>query len=270
MPILLVFALTAACLPVEWPAPLFGGGARHRRRVRRVRPSGCRSSSRSRCAPGSSARSAAPRSARPRSPASTPAFRRLMFFVNVGLGRGVRPGRSAGAGSSGRRSSCPGSSTPTGEPLLAPFAELAVPLPYFLILFGCWTRLLRRRAGACTGRPRSARGPAVLVAGRVLLPPPPAVRAVGRCCRSMLFVTQQTLGAVRPGDDADRLVQARVAGDGPAADPVPAAAHQAAARVEVAAGGAGPRPAARRSPGGCTSAAPTSCCGRRTGRRRTR
>src|SRR5688500_10223353 len=26
MPILLVFALTAACLPVRWPAPLLGGG----------------------------------------------------------------------------------------------------------------------------------------------------------------------------------------------------------------------------------------------------
>ena len=26
MPILLVFALTAACLPIDWPAPLIGGG----------------------------------------------------------------------------------------------------------------------------------------------------------------------------------------------------------------------------------------------------
>src|SRR5687768_15119662 len=26
MPILLVFALTAACLPIDWPAPLVGGG----------------------------------------------------------------------------------------------------------------------------------------------------------------------------------------------------------------------------------------------------
>jgi STE24 endopeptidase len=133
MPILLVFALTAACLPVDWPAPLVGGGAE--------------------AAVGYTAaavsvsllvalalRTWVVRTLR-REPGRKPEvvgtyvrMRRLMFFVNVGLvavcvlvfGWGWAAQRAFVVDWHGK--------TP-----LAPFAELAVPLPYFVILFGAWT-----------------------------------------------------------------------------------------------------------------------------------
>jgi STE24 endopeptidase len=137
MPILLVFALTAACLPVKWQAPLFGGGHEaaiafaaiavgfslfaaiflrtwvvrtlHREPIRKGEVASVYSR-----------------------------LRRLMFFVNVGLvalcvlvfgwGELVRSTLVY-----------EGEVDPFGDPLLMPFAELAVPLPYFAILFGAWT-----------------------------------------------------------------------------------------------------------------------------------
>lgn len=136
MPILLVFALTAACLPVRWPAPLVGGGAG--------------AVGLSAAAVGLSLAAAVAlrvwvvRTLR-RSPVrkaevaeTYSRLRRILFFVNVGLaaacvlvfgwGRFVR-----------ERLVVAGEFDPDGDPLLAPFAELAVPLPYFLILFGAWT-----------------------------------------------------------------------------------------------------------------------------------
>ncbi len=133
MPILLIFALTAACVPVKWPAPLVGGGTETAVAftatavglsllvavtlrswvVRTLRRQPIRKGE---VANGYSR------------------IRRVMFFVNISLvtlcvlvfGWGwftqqtLRVERD-------------------GELILAPFAELAVPLPYFLILFGAWT-----------------------------------------------------------------------------------------------------------------------------------
>jgi STE24 endopeptidase len=133
MPILLVFALTAACLPVDWPAPLVGGGVE--------------------VAAASTAAAVAAsltiaivlrvwviRELR-RNPANKSAIvgvysrvRRLMFFANVALtalcilvfGWGWATQQTLLVEWNSRLR-------------LAPFAELAVPLPYFLILFGAWT-----------------------------------------------------------------------------------------------------------------------------------
>lgn len=132
MPILLVFALTAACLPVKWPAPLVGDGLESAIRLTAsavafsllaafslrtwvVRTLVRNPSRKIEVAQGYSR------------------LRRLLFFVNVGLvvvcimvfgwGWGVR-GMLGASGEDWH-----------GAP---PFAELAVPLPYFLILFGAW------------------------------------------------------------------------------------------------------------------------------------
>ncbi len=135
MPILLVLALTVACLPVPWPEPLVGGGATTAVKftaaafglsllisialrtwvVRTLRKSPIRKSE------------VADLYVR---------LRRVMFFANVGLvatcilafGWGwfvqqtfvvIDPIKS--------------------KLILAPFAELLVPAPYFAILFGAWT-----------------------------------------------------------------------------------------------------------------------------------
>jgi STE24 endopeptidase len=132
MPILLVFLLAAVCLPIGWPPPPFGLG-----------PAG--SAALTLAAVGAPLAAAfALRTWVVRSLRDDPTrrvevaqgysrLRRVLFFGNVGavalavLGLGwgwtVQHVLVIERG---------------GERVLAPFAELAVPLPYFLILFGCW------------------------------------------------------------------------------------------------------------------------------------
>lgn len=132
MPILLVILLTATCLPVEWwPSP-FGLGVEasagltagvvaalllvafglrtwvlwtlRRQPDRRVRVGQIYD-----------------------------AVRRLLFFANLGaIGFAIF---GLGWGSTVQQTLTLG---PPELPRLAPFAELAVPLPYFLVVFGCW------------------------------------------------------------------------------------------------------------------------------------
>jgi STE24 endopeptidase len=133
MPILLVFALTAACLPIEWPAPFMGGG------VLFAAVSTGSAVALSLLA-AMTARIWVVRAIR-RNPARKPQivhvysrFRRFMFFANLvlvslcivilGWGWAVQQLFLIAW---------------NGKPRLAPFAELMVPLPYFLILFGAWT-----------------------------------------------------------------------------------------------------------------------------------
>jgi Zn-dependent protease with chaperone function len=136
MPILIVFALTAACLPVRWPGPLLGGGSR--------------TAAASTAAAVTLALAAAVllrtwvvRTLR-RQPARkaevTAAYarlRRLLFFANVGLAAACVLVLGWGAFVRAHLV-VPGRADADGGPLLAPFAELAVPLPYFAILFGAW------------------------------------------------------------------------------------------------------------------------------------
>lgn len=132
MPLLLVFALTAACLPVKWPAPLIGDGLHSAVRLTAgavalslmaafglrtwvVRTLVRQPARKIEVAQGYSR------------------LRRLLFFVNIGLvvvcilvfGWGWAAQWLLGASGEDW----------AGAP---PFAELAVPLPYFLILFGAW------------------------------------------------------------------------------------------------------------------------------------
>jgi len=133
MPILLVFALTAACLPVDWPAPLVGGGAA-------VAAGFTATAVGLSLAAAFTLRTWVVRTLR-REPARKAEvvrvyaqLRRLMFFANVGLaavcvlvfGWGWLTQQLLVVDWNGKSP-------------LAPFAELAVPLPYFLILFGAWT-----------------------------------------------------------------------------------------------------------------------------------
>ena len=133
MPILLVFALTAACLPIDWPAPLIGGGVEVA-----VASTGA--------AIGMSLLGATlvrvwvVRALR-REPIRKSTvvnvysrIRHFMFFANLALvalcvlvlGWGWAAHQLFVIEWNGRLQ-------------LAPFAELAVPLPYFIILFGTWT-----------------------------------------------------------------------------------------------------------------------------------
>jgi Zn-dependent protease with chaperone function len=132
MPILSIFLLTAACLPNPWPSPPFDLG------------------------PGASAGLTAAAVLVPLSAA---------FALRTWVVRALRrdPGRKSGVGQAYARLrqalffanlgtvvlSIAGlgwgwttQHTLTvewhGDTVLAPFAELAVPLPYFLIVFGCW------------------------------------------------------------------------------------------------------------------------------------
>jgi STE24 endopeptidase len=133
MPILLVFALTASCLPVDWPAPIVGGGVEVAAAltgtavgmsllgamlvrvwvVRALRREPMRKSS---------------------VVAAYSRIRRFMFFANLALvalcvlafGWGWATHQLFVIEWNGKLQ-------------LAPFAELGVPLPYFIILFGAWT-----------------------------------------------------------------------------------------------------------------------------------
>jgi Zn-dependent protease with chaperone function len=133
MPILLVFLLTAACLDrIDWPSPPLGLGPRpavaltaaavllplvaaFAARTWAVRALGRDPSRRVEVAQGYAR------------------LRRLLFFVNLGavavavlvLGWGWAVHRTLTV-------------THDGRPELAPFAELAVPLPYFLLALGGW------------------------------------------------------------------------------------------------------------------------------------
>ncbi|MBX9583861.1 MAG: M48 family metalloprotease, partial [Gemmataceae bacterium] len=132
MPILVIFLVTAACLPVEWPAPPLGLGAGASAGLTaaavllpllaafavRTRVVRAVAADPSRLAEAGRRYSRA---------------RRMLFFVNlgavvlavVGLGWGwtVRHALRVNW---------------NGSEVLAPFADLAVPLPYFLLAFGTW------------------------------------------------------------------------------------------------------------------------------------
>jgi STE24 endopeptidase len=136
MPILLVFALTAACVPVRWQPPLVGGGEE----VAVGFAAGAVALS---LLAAVVLRTWVVRTLR-REPgrkievATTYSwFRRLMFFVNIGL---VALGILVfGWGWFVQTTFVVAGPEHSGKPVLAPFAELAVPLPYFLVLFGAWT-----------------------------------------------------------------------------------------------------------------------------------
>ena len=132
MPILLVFALVAACLPIEWPEPPFnppydvalaltGGSVAlvlaiafalrtwvirtlHRDPARRIEVAH-----------------------------TYGRWRRILFFVNISTAAACV--LVFGWGWLVRRELVV---SWTGKLELAPFAEFAVPLPYFVILLGCW------------------------------------------------------------------------------------------------------------------------------------
>jgi Zn-dependent protease with chaperone function len=136
MPILLIFALTAACVPVRWPAPLVGGGeeiavgfavgtvALSLFAALALRTWVIRTLRRD---PGRKVEVAV----------AYGWCRRLLFFANLGLAVAcvVAFGWGWYVQNTLIMFDPPGSS----RAVLAPFAELAVPLPYFLILLGAWT-----------------------------------------------------------------------------------------------------------------------------------
>jgi STE24 endopeptidase len=132
MPILLVFALTAACLPVDWPAPLFGGGLETAATFTITAVS------------LSLVAAFALRTWVIRTLQRSPdrkievaqvygRLRRRLFFTNMGMvatcvlvfGWGWLTKKLLLVDWG-------------GQERLAPFAELAVPLPYFVILFSAW------------------------------------------------------------------------------------------------------------------------------------
>lgn len=132
MPILLVFALVAACLPIEWPEPPFdppyevalgltGGSVALVLSIALV------------------LRGWVIRTLR-RDPTRRievaqvyGRWRRILFFVNISTAAACVLG--FGWGWLVQHELLV---TWTGKPLLAPFAEFAVPLPYFVILLSCW------------------------------------------------------------------------------------------------------------------------------------
>src|SRR5262245_31214280 len=132
MPILLVFALTAACLPVKWPAPMVGDGPDSAVRLTTA------------AVAFSLMAAMALRTWVVRTLVRNPSrkievaqgysrLRRLLFFVNIGLV--VLCVVVFGWGWAVRWVFGVSGEDWQGAP---PFAELAVPLPYFLILFGAW------------------------------------------------------------------------------------------------------------------------------------
>ncbi len=137
MPILLVFAITAACVPVKWWPPLMGGGAGTAIGFTASAvflSLGCAFALRSWVVRGLLEEPMR----KPEIIGRYSQFRRILFYLNIGLvalcvlvfgwGWFVR-----------EHFVIPGRIDPLhGGPLLAPFAELAVPLPYFAILLGIW------------------------------------------------------------------------------------------------------------------------------------
>jgi STE24 endopeptidase len=132
MPIIVIFTLAALCMPAPWPAPPFGFG-----------PVGSAALALAAVAvpllAAFALRAWAIRAVR-RAPerhyeieATYGRVRHLLFFVNVGAA--VLAVIGLGWGHTVRSSLLIAHGT---ERVLAPFAELLVPLPYFLILFGCW------------------------------------------------------------------------------------------------------------------------------------
>jgi len=132
MPILLIFGLVAACLPVTWPEPLLGGG------LETAATFTITATTLSLCA-AFALRTWVVRTLR-RSPGRKvevaqiySRLRRGFFFTNLGMvatcvlvfGWGWLTQQMFIV-------------ERNGGPLLAPFAELAVPLPYFVILLGAW------------------------------------------------------------------------------------------------------------------------------------
>lgn len=189
MPILLVFALVAACLPIEWPAPPFEPS-----RQAALALTG-----------GSLAlvlslafglRSWVVRVLRRDSTRRLEVaqvygkWRRLLFFVNIGTAAACV--LTFGWGWLAQRELLV---SWDGEDRLAPFAEILVPLPYFVILVGCWliyydAERALYRAGHGAGRPFWSRSAYLLHNARqfalmVVLP-------VG------LMVTSQTLNRFAP------------------------------------------------------------------------
>lgn len=131
MPILLIFVLTAACLPVGWPEPLLGGGPEIAAAFTitavglsliaafTLRTWVVRTLSRS--------------PSRKVEVSQTYSWlRRRLFFINVGMIAACV--LVFGWGSLAQQIEV----NWEGKSLLAPFAELAVPLPYFVILFSTW------------------------------------------------------------------------------------------------------------------------------------
>jgi STE24 endopeptidase len=193
MPILLVFALTAACMPVGWPEPLVGGGERAAAGLTVA-------------AVGLSALlSFAVRTWVVRTLRGSPSrkievmdgyarLRRVLLFVNLGLAASCVLAFGWGwyVHEAARVADPLG-----GDPLLAPFAELLVPAPYFAILLAAWTiyydaeRLIHQTTVfGPTPRPFWTRGGYVFHQLRqfallVMLP-------------VVLFTTQQTLSRFAP------------------------------------------------------------------------
>ena len=205
MPILLVFALVAACLDrVEWPAPPFGLGPRGAAgltaaavllplaaafalRTWAVRALGRDPTRRVEVARGYAR------------------IRRWLGFVNLGVV--VLAVAGLGWGWVVHHTL---TVTRDGYPQLAPFAELAVPLPYFLLLVGGWViqydaeKVLHRLALAPAERPFWSRPGYVLHHLRQLL------LLVGLPVG--LFVAQQSLARSFPElTDGDAYRAASVA-----------------------------------------------------------
>lgn len=135
MPILLVFALTAACLPVRWPAPLGGGGPGLAVGLTTAAVLAA-------WAAAFTLRSWVVRTLRRepfrRAEVATVyvRLRRLLFFANLGLVALCL--LVFGWGWFAWQTFVIPDPSDNGRSVLAPFAELTVPLPYFLILFGTW------------------------------------------------------------------------------------------------------------------------------------
>src|SRR5687767_5206046 len=124
MPILLVFLLTAACLPIEWPAPPFGLGRESSAALTAAAvflPLTAAAALR-----GWVLRSLGRDPGRRIDVAQTYTWvRRGLFFVNVGaVGLSVL---GLGWGWAVQQTLV---AVQDGKPVLLPFAEFAVPLPY--------------------------------------------------------------------------------------------------------------------------------------------
>lgn len=133
MPILLVFSLAAACIPVDWPAPLVGGGVEVAVALSALAVGASLSVA-------VSLRRWVIRTLRQDYGRKIEVaqvysrIRRLMLYVNLGLVAACVV--AFGWGWAVQRTLVV---EWHGQWRLAPFAELIVPLPYFLILFGTWT-----------------------------------------------------------------------------------------------------------------------------------